>query len=424
MKKQKSVLVIGGGAREHAIGWKLRQSPHVGKIFFAPGNAGTASLPYSENLPINVGETNKLVNFASKNKIGLTIVGPEGPLMDGIEGTFRAEGLVIFAPTLEAAMVEGDKGFAAEFMKANHIPQPDFELHDNLKSALEFVQTPKWEKFVVKATGLANGKGVMLPNSRDEATDAVKRIFVKREFGDNQSVLFQERLYGTEVSLISFTDGKTIIPLLPARDYKRVRDNDKGPNTGGMGAIVDRELLSADQLHEAIEKILKPTIEGLRHQGSLFSGALYVGLMITDEGLKVLEYNARFGDPETQPQMLMLESDLFELLEACADGNLDDKEIKFSDGSAVGVVLASEGYPGEPKTGDVINGLDSVSDDVVVFQAATKQEDSGTVTDGGRVLTVNAKGSDIDEARRKAYSVVGPRGINFSGMHYRKDIGS
>lgn len=421
MKEQ--ALVIGSGAREHALGWKLRQSPQVGQIFFAPGNAGTATFSSSENLPINVDETDKLVDFASKNRVDLTVVGPEGPLVAGIADIFEARELRIFGPRQKAARLEGDKGFSAQFMRDNDIPQPDFELSSSLEGALRFIQKPKWDKFVVKATGLASGKGVILPDSRDEAEDAVRRILIDREFGESQHILFQERLYGREVSLISVTDGKNIVPLLPARDYKRIGGGDIGPNTGGMGSIVDRQLLTEQELWEAREKILEPTIRGLRNQGIIFRGALYAGLMITDDGLKVIEYNVRFGDPETQPQMFMMESDLFQILKDCADGKLQIEGLEFDNGVAISVVLASEGYPQNPKTGDVINGLSAVGREVAVFHAGTLRRDQEVVTGGGRVLSVVTRGDTIEGARKKAYGAIGSGGINFRGMQYREDIG-
>lgn len=421
MKEQ--ALVIGKGAREHALGLGLIQSSQVGQVYFAPGNAGTATLSSSENLPINVDETDKLVNFASKNRIDLTVVGPEGPLIDGISDAFQNEGLRIFGPRKDAAMLEGDKGFSAQFMRNNGIPQPDFELSSSLEDALRFIQKPKWDKFIVKATGLASGKGVILPDSRDEAEDAVRRILIDCEFGESQHILFQERLYGREVSLISVTDGKNIIPLLPARDYKRIGDGDTGPNTGGMGSIVDRQLLTERELWEAQEKILEPTIRGLRNQGIIFRGALYAGLMITDDGLKVIEYNVRFGDPETQPQMYIMKSDLYQVLKDCADGNLQIEALEFDNGVAMSVVLASEGYPQSPKIGDVINGLSRIDDEVVIFHAGTKNNGQEIVTDGGRVLSVTAKGINVEAARAKVYKAIGAQGVNFRGMHYREDIG-
>lgn len=422
MKEQEEVLVVGSGAREHAIGWKISQSPNVEKVFFAPGNGGTESVVNSENIPINADDIDGLTNFASTNKIGLTVVGPEDSLAAGIANRFGTEGLRIFGPRERAARLEWDKGFSAQFMRDHHIPQPDFALANTFEEALDFINHPRWKQFVVKATGLAAGKGVIVPESRDEAREAVRRILINHEFGSDQRLMFQERVYGREVSLISLTDGFTIRPFLPARDYKRVGNYDSGPNTGGMGAVVDRELLSPVQMGEAKEKILEPFINALRKERVLYRGAFYVGLMLTDEGLKVLEINARFGDPETEPQMVMLKSDLYNLLKACADGNLSEHEIEFDNGVAISVVLAAQGYPNNPRTGDIIEGLDRVDKDVVVFHAGTVRDGENIKTNGGRILAVTAKGSDVEDARRKIYGAIGST-IHFRGMQVRNDIG-
>ncbi len=427
MKEGESVLVIGSGAREHALGWKISQSPHVGQIFFAPGNGGTATLAHAENISINPDEPDgikKLVEFASTNRIGLTVVGPEAPLVAGIADRFNAENLRIFGPGREAARLEGRKDFAANFMRRNGIPQPRFELASNINQVLRFIENSRWD-FVVKATGLAAGKGVALPETRDEAVEFTRRIFAG-EFGPDQQVLFQQRLYGREISLIALVGGVNLLPLVPARDYKRLNDNDQGPNTGGMGAIAGEALLSPKQMDEAKKRILTPLMRGLEKERILFEGAIYVQLMITQEGLKVVEFNVRFGDPETEAQMELMSPDVdfYELLRDCADGELwEHGEIKFDSGFAVSVVLAAKGYPGKVRTGAVIKDLEKVRDKAVIFHGATAKKGEEIVTNGGRVLTVAAKGRSLEEVRDKVYSTIGPRGIHFSGMQYRKDIG-
>ncbi len=417
------ILIIGSGGREHALGWKLKQSNRVGKIYFAPGNGGTTQL--GENVDIKASEIEKLLQFVLRNSIGLTIVGPEAPLALGIVDLFRKNKLVIFGPTKRAAQLETSKAWAVEFMKRNNIPQPFSYPFKDYKRALKFVNSRDPLSIVIKASGLALGKGVILPQTKKDATNAIEDIMVRKIFGDAGSeIIIQERLSGPEVSLLALTDGTTIVPLVSAQDHKRIFDNDKGPNTGGMGAYAPVPFFTKQAEKEAFETILKPTITGMKKEGIPYQGVLYAGLMMTDAGPKVLEFNARFGDPETQPIMMMFKSDLFEALYACANGTLGKEKITFHRGSSICVVIASKGYPGHYDKGEIIHGLDrNYGKETVVFQAGTAMKDNYAVTSGGRVLGVTAKGKDIKSAIKNAYSIIGKKAVYFRGMRYRKDIG-
>ena len=416
------VLIVGGGGREHALGWKISQSPQVKKLYFAPGNAGTSLI--GENVGIGVGEIEKLKNFVLKNKIDLTVVGPEAPLKEGIVDEFNKEGLRIFGPSRNAARLETDKAWAIKFMQRHNIPHPKSIIFNNPKDAFKFVKKPKWKEYVIKASGLAAGKGVILPDSLKEAKDAIERIMIKKEFDEGKKIIFQERLSGKEVSLLALTDGKTVIPMIPAQDHKKVFDNDKGLNTGGMGAFAPTPTMNDKLLKTVLENILKPTVESMQKEGNLFQGVLYAGLMITKNGPKVLEFNCRFGDPETQPLMMLFSSDFFIALKACTEGKLKNNLVTFRKGCSLCVVLSSGGYPGEYEKGKIIYGLDEIPKDIQVFYAGTKIENGHVVTNGGRVLGITAYAKTIKEARQKVYSVIGKKQIHFLGMHYRKDIGT
>lgn len=420
------VLGIGAGGREHAIAWRLSKPGR--EVFTAPGNAGTEQV--GENVPIDVKELDRLVAFASDNKIGLTIVGPELPLSLGIVDAFTKEGLLIFGPTQEAARLETSKAFAVSFMESHNIPHPDSVVFDSPEKARQFVEHPKWARFVIKASGLAAGKGTFLPETLEEAYAAIDDIMVKQVFSKEQPagvdnrVVIQERLEGQEISLLAISDGTTVVPLLPSQDHKRAFDGDKGPNTGGMGAYAPAGIMTEALLQEAYRTILKPTINGMKEEGCPFKGVLYAGLMLTKDGPKVLEYNVRFGDPELQPLMMLLSSDLANIAQASVGGKLTPSHVKFNRGVAVAVVLASEGYPGTYKKGEIIHGLETVSNpNIQIFHAGTTRKDGQLVTSGGRVLAVTAYDRNIQQALRKAYDVIGEKGVRFNGMQFRRDIG-
>lgn len=420
MKEQPSVIIVGNGAREHSIGWKLRQSLDNPQLFFAPGNAGTARI--GTNIDVDPVDVDKIVGNARGHK-AFIFVGPEAPLEKGIANAAKEAGLRVFGPTQEAARLETSKWWAIEFMRRHKIPHPDSVTFTNVSDTLSFLKYPKWKEVVVKADALASGKGVFLPSSKKEEVNAIERIMLKKEFGGNPKVIIQERLEGREMSLLAMTDGTTIVPLLPAQDYKRLYDNDKGPNTGGMGAFAPAPMSEGlyQQIHDTI---LRPTVDGMREEGNLFQGVLYVGLMLTDNGPKVLEFNVRFGDPETQPLMMLLSSDLLRAFKSTEAGKLKASDIVFRRGASACIVLAAEGYPGKPVTGDEILGLDSIEDpDTQMIHGATILRDGKAETSGGRAISVVSYGRDMVDAGRKAYSHIGENGVHFRGMHYRKDIG-
>lgn len=418
-----NILIIGSGGREHALGWKLKQTSKKIKLFFAPGNGGTAQL--GENVLIKATDIQALLLLAKQKHIHLTVVGPEDPLSLGIVDLFQKNNLAIFGPSRLAAQLETNKVWATDFMEKYKIPHPISHTFTDFKKALTFIKSHDMSKFVIKASGLALGKGVILPQNRKEAEDALERIMVKREFGDaGKEVLFQERLTGPEVSLMAIADGRTVIPLVSAQDHKRIFDNDKGPNTGGMGAYAPVPFMTKKLLEEIQKTILEPTIEGMRKEKIPYKGILYAGLMITNEGPKVLEYNARFGDPETQPVLALLKSDLLPLLFASIQGTLKSKRIHFYKGSSACIVLASAGYPGSYPKGVPIEGLSQKQKkDVHIFHAGTISKDGVMVTSGGRVLGITASGKNMKQALQKAYAVIGKKGVYFAGMQYRKDIG-
>ena len=413
------VLVVGGGGREHALVWKLRQSPCVHKIFCAPGNAGIAR--HAECVKIAAEDVENLLSFARQEKIDLTVVGPEAPLTAGIVDTFRQHRLDIFGPAARAAAIEGSKAWAKELMAKYGIPTPEFSVFDNPEEARRYV-LEHGAPLVVKADGLASGKGVKVCRTVEEALAAVADLMERKVFGKaGERVVVEEFLTGEEVSVLAFTDGKAVLPLLAAQDHKRVYDGDQGPNTGGMGAYAPAPACSERIYEEVRQKILVPVVEGLAREGCPYCGVLYAGLILTRDGPKVLEFNARFGDPEAQPLLMLCRTDLVEIMEAVLAGRLAGFEIRWAEGAAVCVVLASGGYPGPYEKGKVISGLEEVPEDIVVFHAGTALADGRLVTAGGRVLGVTALAKSIPEAINRAYE--GVKCISFEGMHYRRDIG-
>jgi phosphoribosylamine---glycine ligase len=413
------ILVVGGGGREHALVWKLSQSPRVEKIYCAPGNPGIGEL--AECVNISADNIKALCGFAQEHGIDLTVVGPEKPLTDGIVNYFSAQGLKVFGPTQEAALLEGSKTFAKELMKKYQVPTADFAVFSTATEAKSYI-AKQTGGIVVKADGLAAGKGVVVAQTPAEALAAIDDIMVKRVHGDaGNQVVLEELLIGEEASLLAFTDGTTVIPMVAAQDHKRVGDGDTGPNTGGMGAYAPAPVVTPLLLQQIQDTILQPMIDGMRNDGILYQGCLYAGLMITADGPKVIEFNARFGDPETQVVLPLLDVDLVGILEACIAGTLSDCAVRWKDSAAVCVVLAAGGYPGEYRRGDVITGLTAAaSKEAVVFHAGTALSSEAIVTNGGRVLGVSAVAANIAAALSKVYPAV--EQISFSGIQYRKDI--
>ncbi len=414
------ILVIGKGGREHAICWKLSLSRNVSKIFVAPGNAGMAGI--AETVPIPSDDLRGLADFAKSNSIDLTVVGPEAPLTMGIVDEFESRGLKIFGPSKKASVIEGSKAFAKDFMQRYHIPTASFRIFDGHFEALDFVKSAGYP-LVVKADGLAAGKGAIICQNPDEACGAVEKLMVQKMFGSaGMKLVIEECLEGEEVTLMAFTDGKNIVPMVPSQDHKRIFDGDRGPNTGGMGAYAPATFIDQRLTQTLQEQILEPTIRGLAKEGRIYRGVLYMGLMITNRGPKVLEYNCRFGDPETQAVLPLLESDLAEIFADIAEGFIHTDDVRWSDKSAACVVLASGGYPDNYRTGFPINGIENIApDEGLVFHAGTAIADGKLVTAGGRVLGVTGIGVNLKEALRNAYHCVDK--INFEQMHYRKDIG-
>ncbi|UCC61294.1 MAG: phosphoribosylamine--glycine ligase [Dehalococcoidia bacterium] len=411
-------MVIGGGAREHTLVWKLRQSKKVAEIYVAPGNAGTAVM--AENLDINSSDLDGLSSAAKEKRIDLIVVGPEAPLAAGIVDIFNDMGIRTFGPSKEATLIESSKVFAKELMHKYSIPCARDKVFTSFDFASDYVKKQS-TPMVIKADGLAAGKGVIIAQSTDEALKALSDIMEARIFGDAGSkVLVEECLVGQETSFIAFTDGKTVVPMVPARDYKRVYDDDLGPNTGGMGVYSPPGFFNSELADTLTKNILEPTVRAMEQEGKPYKGVLYAGLMLTSDGPKVLEFNARFGDPETQVQLPLLQSDLVDVMMAVIDGTLDNMEIEWSDESCVGVVMASGGYPGSYSVGYPITGLDRVDSDLLIFHAGTEVNGANICTAGGRVLTVTATGETVKEARQKVYNSL-PL-IQFQGCHYRKDI--
>ncbi len=415
------VLVVGGGGREHALVWKLARSPRVEQIYCAPGNAGIAQI--ADLVPIGVDDVAGLLRFASEARIDLTVVGPELPLTLGIADEFAKEGLRVFGPSREAARLESSKAFAKELLRRFGIPTGYFGTFDRPEEAKRYVHevgTP----VVIKADGLAAGKGVIVCHDQREAEQAIDDMLVSRLFGDaGERIVVEEYLEGEEVSFIALVDGTSVLPFPSAQDHKRLLDDDLGPNTGGMGAYSPTPALTPELEARVLKEIVLPTLNALRAQGIDFRGALYAGLMLTEQGPKVLEFNVRFGDPECQPLMLRLESDLVDLLEACIEGRLAEVRPRWDARAAACVVLAARGYPGPFERGKVIQGLSEAEQlpGVVVFHAGTARRGETFVTNGGRVLGVTASGSDVAEAVQRAYAAV--EKIRFDGMHFRRDVG-
>jgi len=411
-----NVLVVGSGGREHALSWKLSQSELVDDVYVAPGNGGT-----SQNIPISVDDIDALANFAQE-KSCFTIVGPEAPLANGLVDKFTEKGLAIFGPSKQAAQLESSKIWAKEFMKRNDIPTADFEIFDDAQKAKEFVSTYQ-KQVVIKADGLAAGKGVIVCDNNDEANDAIDKILVKKEFGDAGSkIIIEERIDGIEASYIALCDGQVGIPMATSQDHKRAYDDDKGPNTGGMGAYSPTPVID-DKLGSVIqEEIIGKTISSMTKEGIEFRGFLYAGIMIRDGRPYVLEYNVRMGDPECQPILMRLDSDLYKYLKASSEGKLNDlPKLSWKNESAVCIVLASNGYPNSYPKGDEIIGLSDISQDSFVFHAGTKNEDGKIISNGGRVLGVTALGSSLNDAINNAYSVA--EKIHWKNKYHRNDIG-
>jgi phosphoribosylamine--glycine ligase len=411
-----NVLVIGSGGREHAIGWKLGQSDEVDTVFFAPGNGGT-----SNNVPIPVDGLDDIVKFASE-KDCFTVVGPEAPLAMGIVDIFNEKGLKIFGPTKDAAQLESSKIWAKKFMKRNNIPTAAFEVFNDATAAKEYVNETE-HNVVVKADGLAAGKGVIVCNNKDEAKDAIDMMLVNKKFGDaGTNIIIEDRIDGVEASYIALSDGKKVIPMATSQDHKRVYDGDNGPNTGGMGAYSPTLAIDEVLSQKIQEKIIDKTITSLRNEGITFKGFLYAGIMLKDGEPYVLEYNVRMGDPECQPILMRMNSDLFQYLKACVNDTLEKMPpISWKNKSAVCVVLASKGYPESYPKGDEISGLDLMYDDAYVFHAGTKKQNKKIIANGGRVLGVTALGDTLESAIKSAYSVA--EKIFWENKYSRTDIG-
>lgn len=416
------VLVIGGGGREHALAWKLIQSPRCSNVFIAPGNPGSMNEQGIENVDIAVDNTDELVAFAKDNNIELTVVGPEVPLVLGVVDAFEKAGLRCFGPSKEAAQLEASKSFTKEFLARHKIPTADYDVFTEVAPAVEYIKK-HGAPIVVKADGLAAGKGVIVAMTEQQAIDAVEDMLSGNAFGDAGSrVVIEEFMTGEEASFIVMVDGKNILPLATSQDHKARDNGDKGPNTGGMGAYSPAPVVTAEIHDRIMADVIVPTVKGMAADGRPYTGFLYAGLMINEQGIpRVVEYNCRFGDPETQPIMMRLQSDLIELCEAALDGKLDKVDAQWDSRAAVGVVLAAGGYPEAYQKGDIISGLDSCdSADTKVFHAGTSLKDGKVVTSGGRVLCATALGETVREAQTKAYETVSK--IDWNNKYYRDDI--
>jgi len=424
------VLIVGSGGREHCLAWKLARSPRVDQVYLAPGNGGTiwegisGQLASAENVAIEATDIKGLVAFSRNGGIDLTVVGPEAPLVEGIVDVFADAGMRIFGPTRAAAQLEGSKAFAKRFMLEHGIPTGQAEILDRYSTALDCLRRTG-APIVVKASGLAAGKGVMVCATLDEAEQALRTTMVERAFGDaGNEVLIEEKLIGQEASLLAFCDGHTVVPMVPAQDHKAVYDGDRGPNTGGMGCYAPARLMTPSLVAQVMREVLQPAVDGMRALGTPYVGVLYAGLMIADQGPRVLEFNCRFGDPEAQVILPLLQTDLVEVMEACMDGRLAQVDVRWQDASAACIVLASGGYPDRYDKGKAVVGLKEAAgmDHVLVFHAGTRREGQRVVTSGGRVLGVAAVGSTLAFALEQAYAAV--ERVHFEGMHYRRDIGA
>ena len=417
------VLVIGGGGREHALAWKLAQSPRVSQVLVAPGNAGTATEGKCRNSEVGATDLEGLLALVEREGVSVTVVGPEQPLVAGVVDRFRAAGHRIFGPTAAAAQLEGSKAFAKDFLARHRIPTAHYAVHTDVDAALAHVRE-KGAPIVIKADGLAAGKGVIVAMTLDEAEAAVRDMLAGNAFGAaGARVVIEEFLDGEEASFISMVDGSTALPMATSQDHKRVGDGDTGPNTGGMGAYSPAPVVTPEVHARIMREVVEPTVRGMAADGVPFSGVLYAGLMIDKAGApRVIEFNVRFGDPETQPVMLRLQSDLLDLVEAAIEGRLRGVEAAWDPRPSLGVVMAAEGYPGTPRTGDAINSMDAPDlEDTKVFHAGTRLENGQAITAGGRVLCVCALGESVADAQRKAYAEVA--GISWPGEFHRHDIG-
>ena len=415
------IMVVGSGGREHALVWKLHSSSLVHKIYAAPGNAGISEL--AECVEISSEDLAGLADFAERNSVDLTVVGPELPLTLGIVDEFEKRGVRIFGPTKAAAMIEGSKVFAKEFMKKYHIPAASFKIFEKPDEATDFVKSSDMP-LVIKADGLAAGKGAFIIEDVDSGISAVQKIMVERVFKDaGNKVVIEDFLEGEETTILAFSDGRTILPMPSSQDHKKIYDGDRGPNTGGMGAYAPAPIVDDRMMKRVYDEILEPTILGLKREGRLFKGILYAGLVLTARGPKVMEFNCRFGDPETQVVLPLLKSDLAEILMSVVEGDLSLGEVEWSEDLAVCVILASAGYPDKYEKGKEILGLGAAKDakDVVIFHAGTKREREKLLTNGGRVLGVTAMDKNVEEAINKAYAAVDK--ISFDGVQFRRDIG-
>lgn len=416
------ILVVGGGGREHAIVWKLAQSNRVEKIFCAPGNGGTAQI--AQNIPAKATDLVAVRDFALRESIDLVFVAPDDPLAMGMVDFLESAGIRAFGPRAAAARIEASKSYAKDLMKKYNIPTASYEIFTDMEAALAYVESCELP-VVIKADGLALGKGVIIAEAREEALKAVKEMMSDGVFGTaGRTIVVEEFLRGPELTVLAFADGKTVKAMVSSRDHKRALDGDMGLNTGGMGAIAPGADLTEEQQREMHELIFQPTIDAMRAEGSPFAGVIYFGLMLTAAGPKVIEYNARFGDPETQVVLPLLETDFVDIIDACIDGKLDQLEINWSDRCACVVVMASGGYPGKYETGKIISGLESAvkpGDDAIIFHAGTSSDGNVVNTSGGRVLGVTALADSRDKAIDKAYEIVDR--ISFDNCHYRRDIG-
>jgi phosphoribosylamine--glycine ligase len=417
------VLIIGSGGREHALAWKAAQSPLVKQVFVAPGNAGTALENNIENVAIGAEDIAALLDFARTNQIDLTIVGPEAALVAGIVDVFSNNNLKIFGPSKAAAQLEGSKAFTKDFLERHNIPTAFYGNFTEIEPAIKYIEE-KGAPIVIKADGLAAGKGVILAQTNDEAIAAVKDMLAGNKFGDaGARVVIEEFLYGEEASFICMVDGKNVLPMASSQDHKARDDGDKGPNTGGMGAYSPAPVVTAEMHDRIMQMVIEPTVKGMADEGNSFSGFLYAGVMINEQGIpKVLEYNVRFGDPETQPIMMRLKSDLVQHCLDAIDGKLDSAEAQWDERTAIGIVLAAGGYPDSYDKGDIISGLENTeTESTKVFHAGTAEKDGKVVTNGGRVLCAVALGDSVTEAQRVAYQLVDK--ISWKDVYFRTDIG-
>ncbi|MBQ6631256.1 MAG: phosphoribosylamine--glycine ligase [Romboutsia sp.] len=413
------ILIVGSGGREHAIAWKLSKENNVEKIYCAPGNPGIGEV--AQCLDINDSDIKNLVKFAKENHIDLTVVGPEVPLVNGIVDEFEKEGLKIFGPNKECARFEGSKAFSKDFMIRHNIPTAKYKQYTNLDEAINEIDSFGYP-VVIKADGLAAGKGVVIPQNREDAIATLKEMMSDKKFGSSgEKVVVEEFLSGIETSILAFVDNNTIVPMVSAKDHKKVYNFEKGPNTGGMGTFSPSEIYTDELSKEIKKQILNKTLDGFKKDNLNYKGILFVGLMITEDGPKVLEYNVRFGDPETQSVLFRLDTDLHKIMEAILENRLKDIEINYKKEEVVCVMLTSGGYPEDYEKGKVITGIENLDEDIVVFHSGTKIVDGNLVTNGGRVIGITASADSVEEAAKKVYKNI--EKINFEGMHYRTDIG-